>query len=360
VSTADSASWTENARCQPISVVLFTRQLSVLFKEGVPLLAALEGLVKQDDLRFSAVVDRLAAMVSEGYPLSTALGRFPRIFNRVYVAMIVVGEKTGGLHKSLDVLADWIERDNEWRQRIRGATTYPLFIIGLTLLMTFLLFHSVMPGFLGVFADMKAGLPWITRMMMLLTRAASNPGVWVLTLAGGGFLLVSLREYGRTQKGALQLFDLMLAVPGLGPLVHSATIARYTCALGTMLAGGAELLASLTMAAQASNNPHLMADSTRLVEAVTEGQQVSRHMLDRPDVYPPILAHMTRVGEEAGCLAGMYLKVADYYSNEVNHLVDSLGAALEPVLLAMVGSMVGVIVLSIFLPLYSNLAQLGL
>jgi type IV pilus assembly protein PilC len=340
-------------------VVLFTRQLAVLFKEGIPLLAALEGLVKQEDARFSAVVDQLAIMVAEGQTLSAALSRFPRIFNRVYVAMIAVGERTGGLSNSLDVLATWIERDHQWSQRIRAATSYPVFIILVTLFMTFLLFHSVMPGFLGVFVDMKMKLPWITRVMMTLTRLAANPGVWVLSVAGVGGVLVTVREYSRTQQGAVRLFELLLSVPGLGPLVHSATIARYSCAMGTLLAGGAELLASLKMASQASSNPLIVADAADTVESVTEGRAISAHMLDRPNIYPPILAHMTRVGEEAGCLAQMFLKVSDYYAQEVDHFVDALGAALEPILLAMVGGIVGVIVLSLFLPLYSNLAQLG-
>jgi type IV pilus assembly protein PilC len=350
----------EKARCHPLSVVLFTRQLAVMFKEGIPLLAALEGLVKQEDLRFSAVLDKVASLVSEGHTFSSALARFPRVFNRVYVAMVAVGEKTGGLHKTLDVLAGWIERDNEWSQRIRSATTYPVFIIVLTFFMTFMLFHSVMPGFLGVFTDMKVQLPWITRMMMLLTKAAGNPGVWVLSIAGLGFLLVTVREYGRTEQGAVQLFRILLSVPGLGALVHSATIARYSCGLGTMLGGGADMISSLKMASHASNNPLLIADAPRLIESVTAGDPMSAHMLERPEIYPPIIAHMARVGEEAGSLTKMFLKVADYYSNEVNHLVDSLGAALEPLLLAMVGFMVGLIVLSLFLPLYSNLSQLGL
>ena len=351
--------WMEKARCEPISVVLFTRQLAVLFREGIPLAVALDGLSQSEDPRMAAVVDHVAGLVSEGHSLSSALARFPLIFNRVYVAMINVGEKTGGLHQSLEVLAGWIERDNEWSQRIKSATSYPVFIVVLTFGMTFLLFHSVMPGFLGVFTDMKGQLPLLTRLMMVLTRAASNPGIWVLTLAAGGFALVTLREYGRTEEGAKRLFRLLLPVPGLGELVHKATIARYACGMGTMLAGGADILISLKLAGQASNNPLLIADTPNLVEAVVGGEPISEHMLRLPDIYPPILAHMTRVGEEAGATSKMYLKVADYYSQEVEHLVDSLGAALEPMLLAMVGTMVGVIVLSLFLPLYSNLAQLG-
>jgi type II secretory pathway component PulF len=253
-----------------------------------------------------------------------------------------------------------MERDDEFRRRIRQATSYPLFIIGLTFCLTFMLFHSVMPGFFGVFSDLKAQLPLVTRVMMILTRAASNPGVWVLVFAGAGFTVVTLREYGRTQQGAVRLSQALWKVPGVGPLVHTASIARYSCALGSMLAGGADLLSSLQMASQASNNPLLIEDSSYLVEAVTNGDAVSAHMLRKPDVYPPLLGHMTRVGEEAGCLDVMYLKVAAYYNTEVNHLVDSLGAALEPILLAAVGAMVGVIVLSLFLPLYSSLAQLGL
>lgn len=350
----------ESARCDPVSVILFTRQLAVLFQEGIPLGVALEGLVSQEDQRFSAILDKVTGLVTEGHTFSSSLARFPRVFGRVYIAMVAVGEKTGALHHSLDVLADWMERDHEWAQRIRSATSYPLFIIALTVGMTVLLFHSVMPGFLGIFTDMKVELPWLTRMVVTLTKAASNPGVWVLVIAGGGFALMSLREYGRTPRGASTLYRGLLSVPGVGPLVHSACMARYTCGLGTMLSGGAELLASLQMASQASNSPLLIADAPGLVDSITSGESLSDHMRERPDVYPTVLAHMAKVGEESGSMAQMFLRVSEYYAEEVNHRVDTLGATLEPLLLAMVGGMVGVIVLSLFLPLYTNISQLGM
>lgn len=349
----------ESARCQPISVVLFTRQLAVLFKEGIPLGAALEGLVIQQDQRFSAILDKVTSLITEGHSLSSSLARFPLVFGRVYIAMVAVGEKTGGLHQALDVLANWMERDHEWAQRIRSATSYPLFIIALTLGMTLLLFHSVMPGFLGIFTDMKAELPWLTRMMVALTRAVSNPGVWILVIAGGGFALMSLREYGRTPRGACALYRLLLLVPGVGRLVHSACMARYTCGLATMLSGGAELLASLQMASQASNSPLLLADSPELVNSITSGKSLSDHMSYHPDTYPTILAYMAKVGEESGSMAQMFMRVSEYYAQEVNYQVDTLGATLEPLLLALVGAMVAVIVLSLFLPLYTNISQLG-
>lgn len=340
-------------------VVLFTRQMAVLFRSGVPLVMGLEALAQNEDPKFARVVETLSQLVATGHTFSQALAHFPRIFNRVYITMIGVGVNTGQLASSLETLADWLERDNAWRQKMRGAIAYPIFIVVLTFGMAAMLFHSVMPGFLEVFTDLKLELPLATRVLVKITEAVSNPGFWVLLFGVTGFTILTIRDYARTERGGLALFRALLLVPGLGRVVQTATLARYSCALGSLLTGGAGLLQSLKMAAHASNNPLILSQSKTLVNAVSEGESMSDFMLARPHIYPPTMAQLAGVGEESARLGEMYLKVADYYASEVEHFVEAMSAALEPVLLALVASIVGFIVLAIFLPLYSNLGSLG-
>ena len=348
----------ESAKCHPLTLVVFTRQMSVMFCQGVPLLNALECLAEGDDQKFSRVVEKLSSLIAQGYTLSKALSLFPRVFSKVFVVMVRVGENTGQLHASLEALAEWIERDYNWRQKMKSATTYPVFILVLTLAMTWILFYSVMPGFLSVFTDMKVELPLITRLLVWLTEAAQNPGIWIVVLSGAGFLYFTLQEYSKTERGAVFLYQWLMVVPGLGRLLDSACTARYACCMSTLIRGGADLIRSLEMAAEASQNPLMIADAEKMCDSVSHGEQVSEHMMARPDIYARVLAQMTLAGEESSRTEAMYGNVADYYSQDVEHLVDSLGAALEPLLLTTVAVIVGFVLVGLFLPLYGSLAQL--
>jgi type IV pilus assembly protein PilC len=354
-----SEEWMERARCRPLTLAVITRQLSVMFRQGVPLTEALECLKDADDPRFKPVALKLSSLLAEGYTFSKALSLFPKVFDRVFVVMVRVGENTGQLSSTLEALADWLERDHNWKQKLKSAFTYPIFVLALTFFMTWMLFHSVMPGFLKIFTDMNLELPLITQALVSITHAARNPGVWVVALAGIGFFTFTLHEYGQTRRGSVFLYQWLMVVPGLGRLAQSATTARYAFCMNTLIRGGADLLRSLQMAAEVSQNPLMIADAENMRENVSAGEKVSEHMNSRPEVYPNILAQMTRAGEESARMGTMYGNVADFYSQEVDHMVESLGAALEPLLLTLVATVVGIVLVGLFLPLYGSLSNLG-
>lgn len=353
-------SWMAKVRCKPALVVLFTRQLATMLRTGVPILHALDTLSHQsENPNFGEVVSTVAERIGHGHTFSSTLSRFPRVFNRVYVTMAAIGERTGQLDESLERLANWQERDFKLFQRVRSALTYPAFVLGLSAFLTLMLFYSVLPGFITVFNDMDMELPLMTRMMVTITNAVKNPGAWLVVMAAVGLGFGAVRDIYKTEKGAMELFRVVLAVPVIGSLLHFATTARYCAAVGALLSAGLDLPKSLNLGAQASGSPVLAWDAKALINNILEGESVASYMVSRPDIYPSTLCQMVAAGEESSHLAPMYERVASFYDQEVNFKIEAFSAALEPLLLGMVASVVGFVVLSIFIPMYSYIGKLG-
>lgn len=352
--------WMARVKVPTNLVVLFTRQLATMLRTGVPITHALDTLSHQSEYpNFGEVVGTISRKIGEGHSFSVILSRFPRVFPKVYVSMAQVGEKTGQLDDALERLAVWQERDFKLYQRVKGALTYPLFVLGLSAFLTLMLFYSVLPGFVSIFEEMNIELPWTTRMMVALTNAIKNPGAWLIAVAVLGGLFGWLRDYNKTPRGAVNIFRFLLKVPLLGTMLRFATTARYSSAVATLLSNGLDLPKSLKLGAEASGSPVMAADADTLMNAVMQGDTLSEYMRAHPETYVPTLTHMITAGEEASNLATMYERVASYYDTEVNFKIETLSAALEPILLCCVATVVGFVVLSIFIPMYSYLGKLG-
>jgi len=352
--------WKARVRVPPRVVVIFTRQLAAMLINGVPIVQALDTLSHQAEApNFGQVVRILSERISSGHTFSNALNQFPRIFPRIYVTMVSIGEQTGALDHSLDKLADWWERDHMIYQRIKSALSYPIFVLCLAGTLTLGLFYWVLPGFIGIFRDMNVELPFITKVVIAITNGVRDPGAWLITIAvlGAGFTL--LRDFARTPRGAQQLFRLATRVPLLGGMLKNGSMARFCGAISALLSSGMDLPRCFKLSAAASGNPLLDADSQALVDTIMEGGIASDHMLSRPDLYPGSMVQMAIAGEQASRMPEMFGRAAAYYDLEMNYQVDALSAALEPLLLAGVASVVGTIVISIFLPMYGYLGKLG-
>lgn len=344
----------EKIRVAPHAVAQFARQLSILMASGVPVHASLEALSTQaDDPQFQLILENVAAEVSSGHRLSTSFARFPRVFPRVLQVMVKVGEADGSLVDSLVVVSDWMDREDEVKRKIKSAMTYPAAVLALTGCMTLALFTTVLPQFLSIFEDLRVELPLITRVVVWVTGFVQNPGVWIL----GVVLLLQgyygLRAAWSRPKSAARLFEHLRRVPLVGDLLNRVTHTRFVDVAANLLNTGIDMVTALGLAAQASGSPSLRLDHARVRGEIEAGERVADALQARPDLYLATLVHMVQAGEEVGRIPEMLEKVRDILNDEVNCRVETLGATLEPVLLFLVAGILGVVLLAIFLPLYS-------
>lgn len=341
-------------------VSIFTRQLSTMLLAGVPLLRALETLQENEECPdLGQVVIVCGDLVSAGHTFSQACSRFPRVFPTVYVNMVRMGEQVGQLDQSLDRLALWLEKDDALRQRLVSAFTYPCFILAVAATLTLALFYTVLPGFLGIFREMNIPLPLITRVVMVVTDATRSPGAWLLGFSCVGLAVAAVQWVLARRRWKVAAYRQFLRVPLLGRVLLTGSIARFCSAAAALMLTGLELTRCYKLAASTSGSPLLEKDSQALIRSIEEGQLASAHLEANPEIYPPSLSHLVAAGEEVSQLPELLGRASYYFEEECNFLVDSLSAAVEPILLAFVATVIATIVLSIFLPLYSYIGNLG-
>lgn len=356
--TADS---TSRLRVPARTVVIFARQMATLLRSGVPLVRALETLIEQGDQpAFGQVVAECTRKVATGSRLSTCLSHYPSAFPKVLVHMCQIGEETGQLDNVLDKLATWLEKDLAVRTRVRSALNYPLFVLGLSGFLGLLVFYKVMPGFIGIFKDMNIPLPLLTRVVMSATEAVQSWWFWVALIAAS---LVGRSLYQRqmsTLRGQAQLYRVLSLAPILGPLLQSAALSRYCATVEVMLGAGMKYIQVFQLSANSCGNPLVEQDAPHLLGSLKEGEMVSEYMGTKTHIYGDTIASLLRAGEESSRVPEMMAQAAYYYELDMNSRIDGLSAALEPLMLAGVGLMVGTIVVSVFLPMYSYLGKMGM
>ncbi len=328
---------------------------------GVNLVTALQALTVQPECPgLGEAVSEVSEMVNSGIRLSVAFGEHSSIFPRIYRHMVEIGEQTGQLEDMLSRLADWLERDERLRRRVLKALTYPAFVCVLTIVLTLGLFYTVVPGFLSIFTEMGVPLPWPTRIVKFVADVLGSPSGWLACLAVGlggyYFLQVRLAKPG----GLVGPYRLCLKIPGLGSLLTHGALARFCSSLGVLLASGMELPRAVRLAVLTSGQPLWQADLEDLLTSIREGGPLSQHLRARPDLYPEALAQMLLAGEESAQLSELCARAGAYYEVELGFHIDALSAVTEPLLMAGVSLLVGCVVVSLFLPLYGFLANLGM
>jgi type II secretory pathway component PulF len=354
------AKWADRVSVPSLAVVIFTRQLASMLKSGVPVLSALDTLSNQyEHPNFGEVVRLVCVQIESGVNFSKAISRFPRVFPTIYVTMVRIGEQTGSLDDSLERLAGWLERDTALGQRLRSALSYPMFVFILSSVLTLALFYTLIPGFVTIFEDMKIELPLVTRVVIFITNSLRNPGLVLATGAFASFSFVGFKRYTSKPEGRSNFYRLCLKVPLLGSMLKYGGLSRYCGAMQALLATGMDISKALRLSAEASGSPLISDDAPEMVNSVVEGNPVSEYMKHRSDIYPLTLCNMVASGEEASRLSDMYGRSSVFYDMEMNYCVEALGAALEPLMLAGVSVVVGTIVVSIFLPMYSYIGKLS-
>jgi type IV pilus assembly protein PilC len=333
-------------------LVIFSRQFSTLINAGMPIVRALYVLSEQTEKRkLKDVIDAVRGDVEAGLSLSEALEKHPKVFSRLYVEMVKAGEIGGMLDVVLLRIADQLEKEADLRRKVKSAMVYPLFVVGFAFLtLTFLLIFIV-PIFARIYADLGGTLPLFTRMVMGASNIlASVWGIFVF-LAMGAALYLFLR-WKKTEQGRRVWGRVVLRIPfKIGDIVQKVALARFARTLGTLAAAGVPILQAIEITATSSGNWVVENALLKSRDAIREGIPIYKPLEDE-SVFPPLVTRMIAVGEETGDIDGMLNKIAEFYESEVDAAIKALTSIMEPLMIVVVGGIVGVIVISMYLPMF--------
>lgn len=329
----------------------FTRQLATLVNAGLPLMRGIDVLKRQmKDQQMLEALGGISESIASGGTFSEALTAHPKIFDNLYVNMVKAGEAGGVLEVVLARLAEFAEKAEKIKNKVKGAMIYPIVVLVAAIGITAFLLVTVIPKFQQVFEDMMGGeeLPSLTQFVISASEYVKNNGLVVLAVVVGIFVLMKI--IGKTEKGAF-LFDVLaLKMPVTGTLVQRTAVSRLTRTLGTLLSSGVPILQSLVIVRDTSGNRVISKAIQDVHDAVKDGEGVTKP-LSQCWVFPPMVISMVEVGEETGALADMLTRVADTYDDEVDNAVAGMTAAIEPALIIVLALVVGTIVMAMFLPM---------
>ena len=339
-------------------LAIFCRQFATMIDAGVSLVRCLAVLEEQTgSARLRQIIREIQVAVESGETLSRAVSRWPRIFSNLFVGLIRAGEVGGVLDEALNRLATFMEENERLRRKIKSAMTYPVMVLVFATAVVIGLVTFVLPQFIKVFNDLGIGdkLPPMTRIMVQISNFLTTK--WYMMIIGVIAFIVVTSSYKRTRIGRRHFDWLKLKIPIFGQLNHKICSARFSRTLSTLLVSGVPILQALETVAGAVDN-EIMSDAILAARAaIREGEQIG-DPLQRSGMFPPMVVQMVAIGEETGSLDQMLSKIADFYESEVDATLGSLTAALEPVLIVLLGGVVGFIVISMFLPLVQAISAL--
>jgi type IV pilus assembly protein PilC len=345
------------ARVKADEMAVFTRQLATMVSSGMTILRALHVLETQSDNKL--LKDSLAAVrgdVEAGLLLSDALERHPKIFNPLYVAMVRAGEAGGVLEMSLLRTADQLEKDASLRRQVRSAMIYPTLIISFALIVMLALVAFLIPVFQSVFKQFGGKLPALTQFMVGFSALIRHQGYIVFFVLVG--LIVAFVKWKKSDFGRPKWDAFKLRIPmKIGAVVQKVGIARWSRTFSSLTSAGVPVMQALDITGKTAGNAVIERSMQQVIESVKAGGTIAEP-LKHAKVFPAMVGHMVGVGEETGAVDAMLAKIADFYEDEVAAAVKALTSILEPVMIMFVGGIVGVIVVSMYLPLFSVYNQI--
>jgi len=339
-------------------MMIFTRQLATLVDAGLPLLRGLHVLQRQEkNAQFRAALNGMAESVESGSTFAEALAQHPKIFTNFYINMVKAGEASGALHTVLIRLAEFMEKSQKIRNKVKGAMVYPIVVLVMAIVIMGVLMVVVIPKFKSIFEDLLQGqpLPQLTQMVIGLSSLIADKGLWLL--AGLVPIVVVLRLLARTAKGRVVMDTLKLKSPVFGQLVRKTAISNFTRTLGTLLTGGVPILQALNIVREVTGNAILAKAVAQVHDSVKEGETIVSP-LEASGVFPGMVVSMIQVGEETGALPEMLMKVAETYDDEVDTAVEALTSIIEPIMIILLAGVVGTIVIAMFMPLVSIISNM--
>ena len=338
-------------------LTVMTRQMATMVNSGMTILRALYVLEAQTENEALAdVLVKVRKDVEAGLPLSDALERHPKVFNPLFVAMTRAGETGGMLDASLLRVADQLEKDDALRRQVKAAMAYPIVVLVFAFLVLIALVAFLVPVFVGVFKQFGGDLPAITKLTVGMSKAVT--GYWYALILGTFGVVWLFRKWKSSEKGRAQWDRFKLRIPmKIGDIVQKIALARWSRTLSALVSAGVPLLQALDITAKTAGNTVVEEAMHSIMENVKQGGTIADPLKASP-VFPGMVCHMVGVGEETGALDTMLSKIADFYEDQVNAAVKQLTSILEPVMIVVIGGMVGFIVISMYLPLFKVYDQI--
>jgi type IV pilus assembly protein PilC len=337
---------------QQKDLLVFTRQFSVMIDAGLPLVQALDIIGTQNDNpAFRVVLMAVKSKVEAGSTFADALAEHPKVFDTLFVQLVRAGEIGGILDTILQRLGTYIEKNEKLQRRVKGAMVYPAVVLTVAVGVVGALIGFVVPTFEKMFKDMGGVLPGPTQFLVDVSHSFTSTWYWYLIIPGGLFAAFKLATKPGS-KGQLTWHGITLKLPIFGPLIRKVAVARFTRTLGTMISSGVPILDALEIVARTAGNRVIENAITYVRAKISEGKNIAGP-LGETQVFPPMVVQMIGVGEATGAMDQMLSKVADFYDDEVDVAVGALTSMLEPLMMVVLGGIVGFFMIAMYLPIFS-------
>jgi pilin biogenesis protein len=340
-------------------LVMFTRQLSAMVSAGVPILRSLNSMAKHaESAGFRETINAVIKDIEGGMSFADALGKHPETFNDIYVNMVAAGETGGILDDILKRLALQQEKNSSMKKKIKGAMTYPIVLLAITIIAFFILMTFIIPVIGKTIKDMggpDAKLPLLTEIMLGISDFMVSFWYLIVPAFIGG--IWALIRYIKTPKGRIKFHRVIIKVPAVGAIVRKVAIARFTRTFSALIGAGVAVLEALDVTSRAVGNVVYEESLREATKRVQNGEVLSRIIAERDDLYPPIVAQMLSVGEETGQTDKVLIKVADFYEEEVDTAIDGVSSIIEPVMIVAMGGVIALVAVSVMGPITSMAGQ---
>ena len=359
-------SWSDLAKMEitigsgvtPRDLMVFTRQFATMIDAGLPIVQALDILATtSENPRFGSILTDIREKVEQGATLSEAMSTHPKVFDRLFVNLVHAGEVGGVLDTVMNRLAIQIEKSNQLKRKVKSATSYPIIVVVVAVLVLGALLVKVIPTFEKMFRQMgNRQLPSLTRMVIDASRWTVAHLDMILLI--GIVMGAAFYAFIRTDKGRYIFHKFLLGIPVIGDVLKKISVARFARTMGTLLSSGVNILEAMDIVAAAAGNVVIEKALKEVKEKLTQGQNIAGPLAET-DVFPHMVVQMVGVGEQTGALDTMLNKIADFYEDEVDAAVESMTSMIEPLLMAVLGGAVGVVLIAMYLPIFQLAGNIG-
>jgi len=338
-------------------IVIFSRQFSTMINAGLPIVQCLEMLGNQEQNKaFKKIILAIKEDIEGGSTLSEAMKKYPDIFDDLFVNLVAAGEAGGILDKILNRLSAYLEKTMKLKSKVKGAMTYPASVLGISVAVVSLLLLKVIPVFQSMFEGMGRALPAPTQ--FLIDASKFMQSYFLFMIAGLVVLVFAFRRYYKTEAGRLKIDALVLKSPVFGPLLKKVAVAKFSRTLSTMMSSGVPIIEGLDIVSKTSGNKIIENALVETRKSISEGKTIAEPLLES-GIFPSMVVQMIAVGENTGALDSMLSKIADFYDDEVDAAVDSMTALLEPFMMVFLGTVVGGMIIAMYLPIFQMASAMG-
>jgi len=341
----------QSKKVKPDEIVIFSRQLATMVDAGIPIIQGLDALKDQvEHPLFKKVLNSIVEDIQHGSSLSAAFAKHPEVFDTLFINMVKVGETGGVLSQVLDRISSYMEKTLRLQRKVKSALIYPAVVVSMAIIITVVLLVKVVPTFAGIYDSFNAELPGMTQALIGVSTILKKYLILVILAVGG--IIYGIRQWHKTEKGAVIIDGSILKMPVFGDLLRKVAISRFSRTLATLIQSGVPILESLEIVGKTIGNRVLELVVDDVKNSVREGESLAQP-LTKSDVFPPMVTRMIAIGEKSGQMEKMLLKISEFYDDQVDTAVDGLTSIIEPLIIGVLGVIIGFIVIALFLPIMS-------